>query len=235
MRIIGLKDLTWQQIDEEAIKMLKYVDPDHFSYPKCTDLKKITTYLTEKHGYIFDFKCTVGFAPDGGKIIGAFHPEKRVIVIDQSIVTDEFKFNFTLAHEIGHLALHRKLEFPDRNTPLSNINRRKPGEYTDVDRMERQANKYAAGLLVPAEMLTKKIARQQGRLGIKADGRINIDNHSESRVNAEKIIIELCKFFGVSRSCINMRLYDLQLTNDFSTQPRTAYEIASYFINDLIE
>jgi Zn-dependent peptidase ImmA (M78 family) len=233
MKIEGLKILSREEIDELAIKLLTYIDPDHFSYPKCTDLKKVTAFLTSKHGYVFDYSSTIGFAEDGGKIIGAFHPGKKVIIIDPSIVTDEYKFNFTMAHELGHVALHRKLKFPSRKTPLPNIKKNKSEEYTDVDWMEWQANKYAGGFLVPVTMLVAKIKREQNRMGIKADGRIVLDNDPKSKMNADKIILQLCMFFGVSRTCINMRLSDLDLTNDNSWQPRTAFEVASCFFNSI--
>ena len=86
----------------------------------------------------------------------AIDPEKRSWL--------EGRYNFTLAHEVGHWVLHRRF-FPDNSEQLSFLdNAVKPAivcrKREDKHPIEIQANKFAAGLLMPAALLAKAWKRR---------------------------------------------------------------------------
>lgn len=100
---------------------------------------------------------------------------------------------FSLAHEIGHFILHhqpsKKLDdlFLDKSLAL----------YTRKDHhsneMERQANEFAASLLMPRELLEKYIAKN------------DLDMEDEFDVS------RLAMAFGVSEQALQIRLNKLHL------------------------
>ena len=112
-RLIGLERLNKEAIEERSLRLFLYFDPNFFLVPQPTPLKKIAQFLIDKHSMKFSFDNTLGFTDDGKKLFGIYMPKKKSIFIDQSLQSDENKFNFTLGHELGHLALHRKLRFEE--------------------------------------------------------------------------------------------------------------------------
>ncbi|MCC3375492.1 ImmA/IrrE family metallo-endopeptidase [Cohnella sp. REN36] len=78
----------------------------------------------------------------GTNIWGYFTNANRIPMIHVNNKLDEVAARFTIAHELGHYALHPKLNTPflKHNTLLS------------VDRIERQANLFAMHLLTIGRM-----------------------------------------------------------------------------------
>ena len=71
-----------------------------------------------------------------------------LIVVNQDDPPNRRKF--TLAHELGHLVLHRDALLNDKNR---SILYRMPIGQTNTDPLEREANCFAANILVPDEFL----------------------------------------------------------------------------------
>ncbi|GAA4827745.1 ImmA/IrrE family metallo-endopeptidase [Paenibacillus vulneris] len=78
-----------------------------------------------------------------GNIMGFFSSYKRTRFIHINCNSDQAEQRFTCAHEIGHVILHPKVNVPflKRNTLQS------------IDRIEREANRFAVELLIPDELL----------------------------------------------------------------------------------
>ncbi|GJL85790.1 MAG: ImmA/IrrE family metallo-endopeptidase [Micavibrio sp.] len=98
---------------------------------------------------------------------------------------------FTLAHEIAHLVLHKKdlLEqvHIDKNANgrrLNRDNRSSEGE----DKMEIEANKFAAELLMPTEMVEKDI------------------KHKSIDIEDEEAVVKLAKKYQVSVQSMSIKL-----------------------------
>ena len=97
---------------------------------------------------------------------------------------------FTIAHEIGHFELHKDSEelFIDLKQNLSVV-LRSNNYVTKSERiMEYQANRFAASLLMPIELLFKEID----------DKEIDIDDEDQLQ--------ELAELFEVSYSALSIRL-----------------------------
>jgi Zn-dependent peptidase ImmA (M78 family) len=97
---------------------------------------------------------------------------------------------FTIAHELGHLKLHKgrsvimdsdvRVNFRDRVSSLA------------TDREEIEANRFAAALLLPDHMVRSRI-------------------ESEPFGTAKELVERLAKSFNVSKSAVNFRLVNLGL------------------------
>ena len=101
---------------------------------------------------------------------------------------------FTIAHEIGHLQLHRGrpmiLDAPGR------VNMRDATSSKATDAEEIDANSFAAELLMPRERLVEEFRKRMGPKGGK---------------KVERVVAELARRFGVSPQAMQFRLVNLNL------------------------
>lgn len=224
MKIIGLEKLSRQDIDARMRKLLTHYKSNYFDYPWPTDLRKICEFLERTHKIQFLFDSNLGFNEQGNRVLGLCNPVGKMILIDSSLSDPDTgniaKFNFTLAHELGHLALHRKLTIErnevsvtegiqDTDVEISNENGRL---VTDADWMEWQANCYAACLLMPEEFVRFKILEIKKREGIPINrAGLFLDDQRCNINDCRMIMNELAMYFGVSKSSVEYRLDALGL------------------------
>lgn len=133
--------------------------------------------------------------------------DKRIIVVNQ--LHPAVRQRFTIAHEIGHYDMHRSDQdaadvFIDRATYFDNEQevyfRRNQLSVADY-RMEAEANAYAAGLLMPRELLERYIAQHSGKIDLSKSEGIGV----------------IAEEFGVSRIAMGYRLRNLNLMVRTST------------------
>lgn len=115
--------------------------------------------LREKNTIIFDKS-------------GQYNPDKKEILIN---ITDPIqRQRFTKAHEIGHAVLHK--EFSNRE------------EYTTVfDLKEREANQFAAELLMPKKLIIEGMRKYKLQYKIKNWNDIDIDHFIKYLSNELKV------------------------------------------------
>lgn len=108
-----------------------------------------------------------------GDVLGAMYFNEKKIVIDQGLVPEDFpsmrgRYHFTLAHELGHWRLHRHLYLHRTGErPLLPNGAPSPDHVLRAgqsDRKEIQANKFAACLLMPREMVKRAWHQQFGSM-----------------------------------------------------------------------
>ena len=124
----------------------------------------------------------MAFIKDGIPIIGVnvrHHPNRQ---------------RFTIAHEIGHMQLHREhitnAVHVDKGFPIS-VLRRDATSAAGTERLEIEANQFAAALLMPRTILNR----------VLAETRIDIDDVAA---------LERCaKKFKVSRQTLEYRIRNL--------------------------
>jgi Zn-dependent peptidase ImmA (M78 family) len=111
----------------------------------------------------------------GNDVAGFIDPATKIIYVNKD--DSPARQAFTVAHELGHWFLHHEQlqAEPDKYAILY----RRPLGSSDVDAVEKQANFFAANLLVPKEML------EQYRDGTRHN--------------------EIAKIFGVSPEVIGYR------------------------------
>lgn len=87
--------------------------------------------------------------------LGGISFETNTIFVNASIEDHEGRYTFTIAHEIGHHVLHRDLYdelVADRSQILCREQKQKP-------LIERQADRFAAALIMPRYILSNEVQR----------------------------------------------------------------------------
>lgn len=126
-------------------------------------------------GLIVQFKEMEG---SQGRILMS---KEDVLITINKAITYQPKINYIIAHEIGHSCLHRNLSFfNDSEKTLS--------EWYAQGHQEKEANLFAAELLMPAGLFTKKVKRKKLEL---------------------PLIEEVAAFFGASKTAAFLRYRDL--------------------------
>lgn len=175
-------NFTTQQIAEKVAQVLK---ENYFGNEPPVDIYKlldnygITVHprkFPDKHANVCGFVVFL----DGEETSPVF-----VLNVDNS---DERK-KFTLAHEFGHWILHKDKLVKD---PSLGVLYKNPIGDRDLDQVEKEANQFAAQLLVPGAMLQAE--------------------HETTSEHSK----DLAKEFGVGEDIIRYRL-DLQNDNNAAT------------------
>lgn len=133
-------------------------------------------------------------APLGDDVSGLLVVQDGRGVIGVSPNQAPVRQRFTIAHEIGHFVLHRKglPVFIDKQffKPYLAAFRNSKSSSGD-DKLEREANSFAASLLMPADMVRQSID----------------DLHMD--VADDDVVDELAKKFDVSRQAMSFRIANL--------------------------
>lgn len=134
----------------------------------------------------------VAFENFGPDVSGVLIRDGRVVVIGVNSSHARTRQRFTIAHEIGHLRLHQgRPMFVDRAV---RIDRRDGTASRGVDQEEIAANRFAAELLMPEDMLQTAM----GQLSA-----------AQERGGSAAIIAHLAKKFDVSEQAMEYRLANL--------------------------
>ncbi|MET8631765.1 ImmA/IrrE family metallo-endopeptidase [Streptomyces sp. NPDC004680] len=117
--------------------------------------------------------------------------EQRVIGVNESHGSQRQRF--TVAHELGHLLLHR-------GRPLIldtqiRVNLRDTVSSMATDREEIEANRFAAALLAPESMVRREVRKVQFE-------------------TVDDLVAQLANRFDVSRTAMNYRLLNLGVISD---------------------
>ena len=130
--------------------------------------------------------------PYDGEVSGALYLGGDVPVIGINALDVPVRQRFTIAHEVGHLLLHRDSlhVHVDRHYISELVIRRDKVSTEATDRMEIEANRFAASLLMPGRFLRVDVKR----VGVP--------------VNAQAIEV-LAKRYKVSQQAIIFRLMNL--------------------------
>jgi Zn-dependent peptidase ImmA (M78 family) len=125
-----------------------------------------------------------------GQVSGMLIRDEDRAIIGVNSTHAPVRQRFTIAHEIGHLVMHKgRPVFIDR---LVRINERDGSS----DKDERQANAFAAALLMPHTFVTAEIERIFGK---------------RSQTMPEQLVDELAAKFDVSSAAMGYRLVNLNI------------------------
>lgn len=133
--------------------------------------------------------ATVRHAPFQGELAGMLirHDDGRGVVIGVNSLDHKNRQRFTIAHECGHLRLHRgKRAYVDRS--LFRINARDGVSSQATDPEEIEANRFAAELIMPYDMIMDDLMRYQ------------------SDIEDERELRELAERYGVSLQAMTLRI-----------------------------
>jgi Zn-dependent peptidase ImmA (M78 family) len=131
----------------------------------------------------------VRFAPFDDELSGMIYIKDGVPIIGVNSLHHPNRQRFTIAHELGHLELHRAMitsnVHVDKNFPalMRDLN-----SATGTEEIEIQANQFASELLMPSALIEQVLAGKQ--FDIDDDGPIE----------------ELAKKFRVSKQALQYRI-----------------------------
>jgi Zn-dependent peptidase ImmA (M78 family) len=128
------------------------------------------------------------YSPYEGELAGMLIRDHGRCIIGINSNHHTNRQRFTIAHEIGHLILHDIQVHIDRDF---RVLRRDANSSLAIDHLEIEANRFAAELLMPFDMLVKDLAER------------NID------VEDEETLRPLARRYRVSRQAITHRIANI--------------------------
>ena len=166
--------------------------------------------IAEQHlGYDIDILDDGLFSdPD---YLGGIIFDQHMIQVNATVEAHEGRYNFTLAHEIGHHVLHREIYLAARGDEPCDIMCRETGEKPLV---EIQADRFAAALLMPAHAVSRTVEEYPFRRVTSVRG---------LRMMAAKVI-QLGGFGNVSNTAMANRLVTLGYASGTVFQTGTPHD-----------
>ena len=143
-------------------------------------------------------------------ILGCLCIKDKSVVINKQ--ANDVRFTFTCAHEIGHWALHKDyLRTSQKQLSLFDmeINPSIICRSDGKGREEWQADYFAASLLMPSMMFSKKYLQTLDNYGVK--------NESLDGFLYSQLVSDLAKIFDVSKQSVKIRIDNLGLHNNHPT------------------
>jgi hypothetical protein len=159
-------------------------------------------------------------SPLGDGVLGASYVEDGRIVVDESVTKHDGRFRFTAAHELGHMLLHKKQRqvFTDSKELI----------HKRDARLERQADRFAAALLMPLHLVMKQLFTTCASRQLDAQASITelmLDTPESERLWRDSFVPSMTAAFGVSRAAAINRFLDIRLREDrASFMPRRIAE-----------
>lgn len=218
--INGVPILSRIDIEELSESFITTYDKDCFERPQATPIFTICEHLKKHYGLNLIIGIDLGFSPEGYKYRGRFNISKSTIYIDKSLEWNDPRFNFTLAHEIGHFVLHREINLnilkKEENEEISDTNRQLILDHVKSDDqrdwLEWQANKFASSFLLPRITVPMAVIEKQTELNItRRVGKIYLDGQKENQVNFYNISSHLYEIYETSKASIKIRLKKLNI------------------------
>lgn len=215
-----------QQLDNEAVKLLKQFDPERLEKPKPIDVYAVIEkclgveydwkYITPDQSILGATAFNAGYVwvwPEPyyreGMLPTKTYLPKGGILIDTTLTEGENRGreNFTVMHEVFHQVLHKncfRREKPDyiHGTSQKALNSKKVLS-TSLDYIEYQANTCAAAFLMPQNLVSNIFKKRSSNLG----------THYPLPCNymVESIICDMSDEFSVSKQAMRFRLNKLGL------------------------
>ena len=133
-------------------------------------IRKKATALLKSYGVtsapvpverIAELKAQIRYSRLDDKLSGMVYVKDGIAIIGVNALHHPNRQRFTIAHELGHLVLHKpmitKEIHVDKNFPIL---MRAPASTTKVNQTEIEANYFAAEILMPASFLTRSLKEE---------------------------------------------------------------------------
>jgi Zn-dependent peptidase ImmA (M78 family) len=216
----GVPVLSAREIETVASELLQRYCPSVLCKPSMTPVVEIIQRLGDRTGLLFVIE-DLGYK-GMAKVLGKVSFRKKTMYLDTSLNRERAAaFRFTAAHEIGHWVLHRynykNWQFQSANETGDGLQDDEStlcrlGNRTQSDWLERQANIFAASLIMPREMFVVALKQIQKSIGIEKNiGRIYLSNTSYSRRDYTATVNQLADIFHVSKQSVRIRTRTLRL------------------------
>ncbi len=148
----------------------------------------------------------------GQEWLGGIVFDENVICISPQVEAHEGRYNFTIAHELGHHVLHRQHYIERLGTSIL------CRESGDKPLVEQQADRFAAALLMPEQNVRAAFAQTVG-------GSLPATNPTTQALRALAAgVVERGGFVNVSNTAMVNRLIDLRLVSGAHYQTGTSQD-----------
>lgn len=148
---------------------------------------------------IVDLKLNMSILPisnlerDFGLDAYLSHGMNRIMIDNYSYTYQEARARFSIAHEVGHVVLHKDFYLANaREEPVGILAFMDELPALDVKYMENQAHTFAAEILMPREKFKTRISEL---IGVKPQAEV-------STRDLEPIILDLSEMFNVSAPAV---------------------------------
>lgn len=201
--------LSQEKIEESSALFLNNRNYDRV-------LNEVLDFYLLRSGISVNYKCLEE------NCLGKFDVLDNKILISQDLTNDEHRLRFTIAHEIGHSVLHRGYlkkyvsNISDENFDLSN-------NENWFNRMEIQANKFAACLLMPKESFIRVALIVFDKQGRRITRPYYVDNQKCNLRDFAILLTTLSSFFMVSKETVRFRLLNLGMLYDCRYEAQTLF------------
>ena len=139
-------------------------------------------------------------------VLGAICIDENLVLIDESLLGQEGRYAFTIAHEIGHWQLHRQIFLLEREMPTL-FDDEKPPSIVCRDGAkapeEFQANTFAAALLMPRQLMLEFFRR------LSSDGPLDATVDQRAGYEGACWMIEQGGFTNCSKEAMQIRMKEL--------------------------
>lgn len=216
----GIPILSRSDIDKWSEDFILYFDKEALNKPRMTPIYSICERLKREKRISLVFNYDLGNSPEGYKYRGRFHIPSSTIFIDKSLEWNDPRFNFTLAHELAHFVLHRKINIKalikNEKSEISDTNRQLILDHVRSDNprdwMEWQANKFASSLLLPRKTVSKAVVEGQVKFAVTRNfGKIYLDKQELNIDLYRRIMDHLVEIYETSKTSIKLRLFELNI------------------------
>jgi Zn-dependent peptidase ImmA (M78 family) len=209
VKIYGLQRLSKEYIEAKTEQIVNDWFPEYVNKLWPFPLEKFCDRIQNDYKIFVVRNASLGLNTSGQKIFGCLELKPLAIYVD-GILKDDVRYPFVLAHELGHLVLHRTVDFEkSKYESIQDVDNNFRGRecITDVDWMEWQANRFAAALLMPRRTLKRALDKAQKAAGLGGyRGRIYVSNAAYHLKDFDITIEEMARIYGVSKTNIEYRL-----------------------------
>lgn len=162
----------------------------------------------------------INFSDFSQGILGALSFADMIITLSNDLVSDIHRRNFTLAHELGHLYLHKQL-LERYNSTFGDYEEKFVANLPDdiIKRMEIQANLFASYLLIPQVPFFNEVTRLFKELSITT-GRLYLDYQPCNQRDVYTVLGAISQKFNVSKETAKIRLLNEKLLIIDNRQPQ---------------
>ena len=215
--------LSRTDIEERVSHMLDYVLPHRGNDTRPPDLQKVVAALDAQYPVRFSFSDELAHLPTGERILGKFTVDPLTIHVTSYLPLWSPRFRATLAHELGHLVLHRTMigkgKYISRNKPMVDTARqlryRETAELSDLGWVEWQANEFSMCLILPRRYLQMLVCEVQTALGITRNrGTIYLDDQPCNRQDCQRIVKTIVERSSAKEPLLWRRLRFLGILED---------------------
>lgn len=162
--------------------------------------------------------------------LGVCDFKSKKILLSPQLDVSTYRWRFTVAHELGHIALHKQYFNNSEIIDTENSIAQTVSLSGSIPRMEIQANLFASFLLMPKLLFFERYIRAYDCIGIpkRIFPRVYVDDQSVNKRDYYRLLDMLSKIFGVSKEVVEIRLKKYNLLDDHRTRNTYSFEDGGY-------